>query len=120
MSAGTRDIIMLDQKECWKLWHVQLGTLNATQRYFRDKGIINPKTGNPPTKSGIEKAAFSWAIENPDEARIDLERSWMKEGIILTDEEWGRVLTKMGKLIFYQRPGRFKRFVEKNRLDKWV
>src|SRR5215207_73764 len=111
MPPGLRDRTLLDGKECWKLWNVELGTLNAVRRKFREDGLINPKTGEPPTASGIEKAAFYWAIENKTEARKDLERAWLKEGLILTESEWERVLNNMAKLVFHQRPRRYERFV---------
>ena len=110
---------MLDHEVCWRLWH-ELGTLNAVRRKFKEDGLINPKTGEPPTNSAIEKSAFAWATENPEEAKKHVARSWQKEGLILTDDEWYRVLVKMGKLIFSQRPGRFKKFIEANGLEKWV
>mgnify|MGYP000854682055 CR=1 FL=1 len=120
MAAGLRDRAMLDPERCWKLWHVELGTLNAVRRQLESEGLINPKTGNPPTNSGIEKAAFSWALENPTEARQDLARAWLEEGVVLKDEDWKKVITNMAKLVFHQRPRKFERYIEKHQLERYI
>ena len=114
MAPGLRNAKFLDGKECWKSWNVTEGSLGAVQDKMLKDGNINPKTGRPPTKSGIEKAAFNWAIENQVEARKDLERAWMREGHVLTEEDWQNFLESAAGLIFHQRPGRLEDFLSQN------
>lgn len=119
MRAGLRSKGFLDPKECWELWH-KTGSLNGVQNYFVQHGRLNPKTGNPPTKAGIEKAAFSWVLENQEQARIDLSHAWKAEGEILTDEKWKEFLFGVSKLVYHQRPGKFERFVVSNELEDFM
>lgn len=114
MTPGLKNKGMLDPKRCWKEWTVSLGSLRAVRENLYINGEINPKTGQPPTKSGIQKAAFSWAIENQEEARKDLEYAWEKAGHVLTDELWQDRIVGFAKLIYHQRPGRFQKFLDKH------
>lgn len=116
MAAGLKNRGFLDPKTCWKEWHVIEGSLGSVQSKFLKQGLVNERTERAPTKSGIEKAAFSWAIENQAESRKDLQYAWEKEGHILTDEDWKQFLLDASRLVFYQRPNRLKEFLSKNGL----
>lgn len=116
-AAGLKNKGFLDPKQCWKEWHIHAGSLGAVQDKFLKDGLINEKTGNAPTKSGIEKAAFSWALQNQIEARKDLEYAWEKEGFVLADANWKQFLFDAARLVFHQRPRRFQRFIEQNDLQ---
>lgn len=116
MPAGLRNRGFLDPKTCWKEWHVTEGSLKAVQEKFLKQGLINDKTNNAPTKSGIQKAAFSWAIKNQAEAHKDLEYAWKRAGFVLTDEDWKQFLRDAARLTFYQRPRRLKEFLSQNGL----
>lgn len=120
MPAGLKNKGFLNPEECWKDWHIHEGSLRKIQEKMLREGRTNPKTGNPPTKSGIEKAAFTWALENQDEARKDLEYAWEKEGVILTDEAWKQFLVSAAKLVHHQRPGRYERFLIQNGLLEYA
>ena len=119
MAAGLMSRGWLDPKRCWKDWHVRLGSLNKVQDDYLRKGEFNQKTGRPPTLSGIQKAAYSWALRNQEEARKDLEYAWMKEGVILTEEDWKKAMVRAARLIFHQRPKRFDRFIVQNGLHQY-
>ncbi len=119
MRAGLMGKKLLDTKECWELWH-KIGSLKGVQNYLLQKGVINQRTGRPVTVAGIEKAAFTWALENQETARKDLSYAWQQEGFILTDDEWRKFLVKKARLIFYQRPGRFGKFISDNGLEDLV
>jgi hypothetical protein len=112
--AGLKNKQFLDPKQCWKVWHVSGGSLGAVQIQLVREGKINPKTDRPPTKSGIEKAAFGWALENQSEARKDLEFAWSKQGVILKEEDWREFLKNAARLVFYQRPNRLEEFLSRN------
>lgn len=116
MAPGLRSKGFLDPKTCWKEWNNVEGSLGAVRKKFVQKGILNEKTGKPPTNSGIEKAAFMWALYNQKEARKDLEFSWQREGRILTDDEWKKFLINAANLVFYQRPNRLSEFLSENGL----
>lgn len=120
MAAGLRGRLIVDPYTCWKKWHVELGTLRKVREYYRKEGIVNPRTGEPPTKRAIEMSAFNWALNNPEEARKDLDKAWQREGFVLTDDEWGLTLYKFAKACYYQRPGKFRRYVESHNLEKWM
>lgn len=119
MRAGLRGHGILNPEECWRLWH-EKGSLNEVQNYFTKQGRLNPKTGNPPTKAGIEKAAFVWVLENQEQARKDLARAWKEQGEVLTDEKWTEFLVKVAKLVYHQRPRKFDRFIVANGLEELV
>jgi hypothetical protein len=119
MRAGLGFSKYLNPKECWKLWH-SLGGLSRVREHFLKKGVVNPKTGNPPTIAGIEKAAFAWALENKEEARKDLAYSWQQEGHVLDDEKWDDFLYRTAKLVFYQRHKKFSRYIEANGLQRFL
>jgi hypothetical protein len=114
MPAGIGNKGLLDPKQCWKDWNLELGTLNAVREKLRKQGVINPSTGEPPTASAIEKAAFSWAIHNQEEARRDLAQAWRNFGYVLTDEEWRSFLGRASNLVYYQRPRKLERFRVQN------
>lgn len=120
MPAGLLNRGFLDGKTCWKMWHVTEGSLGEVQKKFLADGKINEKTGRAATKSGIQKAAFSWAIMNQKEARKDLEFAWAKLGHILTDEDWKTFLVNAGKLVFHQRPRKLQEFLIGNDLKDRV
>lgn len=99
---------------------MELGSLRKVAEEFLREGITNPKTGERPTGSAIEKSAFSWAIRNVGEARQDLEYAQKKEGVILTEEAWKKKLVNMCELVFQDRPGRFKEAIDRLGLKEYV
>lgn len=117
--AGLKNKGFLDPKTCWKVWHSENGSLSKVQDKMIREGNINYKTGRVATKSGIEKAAFMWAIKNQAEARKDLEKAWASEGFPLTDEAWKQFLAGAGRLVFYQRKNSLKEFIEENNLQDY-
>ncbi len=114
MPAGLKNKQFLDPKQCWKDWNIHEGSLGAVQKKLVREGNLNPKTDQPPTISGIEKAAFAWALENQEEARKDLEFAWSREGHVLTEEDWREFLRNAARLVFYQRPNRLQNFMSEN------
>ena len=120
MSAGLKNKGYLDPRTCWKLWHVEEHSLRGVQRRFQRDGVTNPKTDQSPTKSGIEKAAFMWAIHNQAEAKKDLEYAWAREGEVLDDERWTEFLVNASRLAFFHRPGRLEKFLRENGLEDYI
>lgn len=120
MPPGLKNAGLLNGKECWKDWTVNLGTLSAVQRKLEQEGRVNPRTGLPPTASAIQKSAYTWAVANMEEARKDLEWAWSKAGQPMTDEAWKRFITKAASLIYYQRPRKYERFVAQYNLQQFM
>lgn len=109
----------LNGEQCWKKWTRLGGSLKTVREELIKEGVENPKTGAPPTITGIEKAAFLWAISNPAEARRDLERAWLDHGEILTDERWKVFISDAAKLILAQSPERLEQFLADNNLQAY-
>lgn len=120
MPAGLRNRGYLDPETCWKEWCIHSGSLKATQEKLYNSGVRNPRTDEPPTKSGIEKAAFMWAIQNQDDARKDLEYAWQKEGQVLTDEKWREFLANASRLVYFQRLHRHEAFLREYKLEEYI
>lgn len=119
MAPGLKDRGFLDPEDCWKKW-ITLGSLGLVRKAYAKEEKINSKTGNPPTKSAIEKAAYMWALDHLKEARKDLEFAWVKDGHILTDEAWNKFLVKAAHLVHYQRMHKFENFVNQHGLQQYV
>jgi len=115
MTAGVKKVKLLDTKRCWKDW-MRLGSLNKVRSLLE----INPQTMKLPTPSGIEKAAFRWALTNQTEARKDLAFAWQEIGMVLTDEDWKKFLVDKAGLIHYDSPGRLHEFLVENELLQYA
>ncbi len=120
MAAGLRNRGFLDPKKCWKDWHINFGSLAAVVEEHIRTGRFNPRTDRPPTKSAIEKSAFSWAIHNPEEAKKDLAEAWLKEGVILADEEFKRLLVRWAKLVYRTSPRTLSKFLAQSGLKDYA
>lgn len=113
---------MLDPKQCWDDW-VSLGSLTKVRENFRLNNVYHPITGNPPTISAIQKAAYLWATTSHETLAIAKERfeyECKKRGKIPTDEMWGKKAYMMCKLLYYQRPNKLKEHVEKFGLQAYA
>lgn len=117
MAPGLKYATLLEPEKCWKLWN-ELGSLRKVKAKLRSEGVVNPRTGEPPTSSAIEKAAFMWLINNPQEARKDAEYSWRREGKIMTDADFNDLLYNAARMTFYQRPGRWYEWLSKMGLEE--
>lgn len=57
----------LDNRDCFYAW-AELGSLAKAKSHFEKNGIVNPKTGKPPTRAAISVAAKRWIAYNLEEA----------------------------------------------------
>lgn len=119
MTAGLLTISILDPERCWKEW-IRLGSLSKVRDLFYDEGLRNPRTTRVPTLSAIEKAAYRWALENQEEAKIDLKHAWSTEGEILTDEDWRKFLADKANLAYFVQPRKARRFIERHGLEEYA
>lgn len=113
---------LLDPKRCWEYW-VECGSLLKVRRRMRDEGLINPNTGLPPTNSAIQKAAYRWVVESPENTNAAKERFIYESslrGQPANDDEWKRKLYRVGHLLYYQRPKRLREFIAQYGLQSYV
>lgn len=126
MPSGIKFNNYLDGRECWESWHLEGKSLKDISRDHVANGNVNPVTGNPPSISGIEKAALNWALkkENLAKARQDLFYAWRAVGKVVKqadeDKEWKRWLFEAGRLIYHQRPNHFKTFINQHDLHEFA
>ena len=104
---------LLDEKFCWKEWQKPKGSLLKVITDLNSQGKLNPDTGRPFTPSGIQKAAFRWALDNIEEARRDVEYKLNTDGRTLSERAWKEFLYDMTKLACQTEPRKFERYVAK-------
>lgn len=119
MTIGLSAQKWLDEKECWDKW-IELGSLESVRRYYQKNGVLNNRTGDPPTQSAIQKAAYRWMLGNIHEARKQVEHEWQKDGRILTEDEWKKFLFRVVKTTYYQTPVKLEKFIVGYGLQSYV
>ena len=106
---------LLTPEKSWNDW-VRLGSLTKVRREYLANEIVNPRTGNPPTESAIQKSAYKWCTENQknlDAARERFNHEYTTSGIIPTDELWRKKVFMMIKLLYYQQPSKMQEYLKK-------
>jgi len=97
--------------------------MGAARSYYRlvplcaEMGILNFKTGFPPTRMSIFKAIWRWAIrkENFDKAYEIANKALFNEGKFMTREEWKEFLKeKIRPAYQIESEGEYKRFLKRN------
>lgn len=58
----------LDEELCFNLWN-DLGNIGRAADEIKNRGIINPDTGKPPSRPGVYIAALRYISKNIDDAR---------------------------------------------------
>jgi hypothetical protein len=89
----------LDDKRCFDLW-IETNSLYKAQAVLAREGLINPKTGRPPTVMGIWTAAWRWGIANPQDARKLVGDVYHANGEILSNEEWDVIIQEKRAYLF--------------------
>ena len=112
-------IQILDPESCWNDW-IALGSLAKVRRKYEHDGIVSPRTRSAPNESAIQKAAFKYALQNPDVAKQRFEHECIKNGTPPTEEMWKERWYRIGRLLYYQRPNRLKSFIEQYGLEKYA
>ena len=103
MSIGgkkdSNDWVYLNERECFVLWN-ELSSLDKTREALKERGVKNPKTGNPPTKMSISVAAKRFIIKNPEQARVEIAEAeggeWAEEKMAFyrwLDQEARKILS---------------------------
>jgi len=81
---------------CW--WY--LGSKEKASEYlFNYREITNIRGGKIHTIA-LDKIAWKWVLENPDEARPFFEADYAKLNRVLDDETWNRVLVNKAQVVY--------------------
>lgn len=78
------------------------------------QGMKNPQTGKPPTRMGVWKAMWTWALlpENLKTSKDIFMRSMSTSGEFYSDAEWKELATTKAKGGVEFGKERYKKFVE--------
>ncbi len=109
---------ILEPQKSWEDW-VRLKSLSKVRREYEEQGIINPRTGNAPNESAIQKSAYVYVLSNPEVAREQFEFECRERGDIPTEELWKKKLYKIAWLLYYQRPNRMRGYVAQYGLESY-
>lgn len=119
MTIGIAAPNLLDERECWSKW-IELGSLERVRREYQRTGVLNKRTGDPPTISAIQKAAYRWVLKNLEEAREQIKHEWEKEGRFLTDDEWKKYHYRILRITYYQTPVKLKKLIAQHGLREYA
>lgn len=83
----------LDGEVLFRKYFEEMGTARSFAKLVNfcvTQSQRNPKTGKPPTRMGVWKAMWSWALrpENINTAREIFNKAMRDEGEHYTDDEW--------------------------------
>lgn len=91
---------LLDGKLCFDLW-VEVGSLQKVAKVLRDRhGMVNPTNGKLFTPMGISESAWVYALENPLEGRKGVTEVWRRDGLLLSDRDWGKLVIDKARGLF--------------------
>jgi len=91
-------IQFLDGEKLFRLYWEDMGTSRSVAKLVNfcvSEGWTNPRTGKPPTRMGVWKAMWSWALkpENLQKSRQMFNDGMIESGILYTKEEWKEFVT---------------------------
>lgn len=92
----------LDGEKLFKLYFEEFGTARSVAKlvsYCKTEGTKNPHTGRPPTRMGVWKAMWAWALmpENLTIARQIFNNGLALSGEYYSDDEWKEFCTSKAK-----------------------
>jgi len=88
---------LLDPKLCFEAW-ITTNSVYKSPQYLYDKyGIIQPKTGKLVTHQAVWLSAWTYALENIQEAKQKAEEISRANGVLLDDTQYFRSLVKRAK-----------------------
>jgi len=88
----------LDGERLFNKYFGEMGTSRSVAKligFCVSEGMVNPKTGKPPTRMGIWKAMWTWALkpENLSRSRKVFNEGMILSGQLYNDEEWKEFVT---------------------------
>ena len=81
----------LDSKKLFEVYWVDMGAARSIKKvveWCKANGMINPINGKPPTRMGVWKGIYRWALKNQDEAYVIAQKGVSQHGDFITPEEW--------------------------------
>ena len=106
---------ILDSKMCFDLWNKHK-TLKRVQQELLRQGYHGAKSEDkPPTEKTISDSAWRYVVENPVEAREEMER----HGIVMEDREWYESMIRRATYILGTSRRRFEEWIKKNNLEQY-
>lgn len=91
---------LLDYKECYSLWAKERISIYKIPNILAERGVVNLKKAKSITPQAVWRAAWLYALDNLDEARVDTAKLFTDRGLVLTDIDWyNEVLTKARQLM---------------------
>ena len=84
-------------EDAFKLW-LELKSFNKVAKHMAGIGDANLKTGNPFTSATVADNIYRWVIENPDETKPLIEKSFYGQEI--EQEQWNRWLVKTAMRVY--------------------
>ncbi len=87
----------LDGEKLFTVYWAEMGTARSYIKMVNwciSNKVINPKTQKPPTRMGIWKAMYRWAVNNPDKAFEIAQRGFRDAADILTRERWDQEMAE--------------------------
>ena len=113
---------ILDGKTCWKAW-VKPGS--SLLKACREVGVVNPRTGRPPTPRAFEVSAYRWVLDGTpadvQEARRDYAYYKLSmDGETVGDREWGIHMVEMIKTTFHKSEKALAKYVNRHGLQQYV
>ncbi len=79
----------LDGEKLYRVYWVEMGNARSFGRLIKwcvSNNMVNAKTGKPPTRMGIWKAMYRWAVNHPEQA-YELMNEGLKDSGEIIDRE---------------------------------
>lgn len=99
---------VITDKMAWDAWMKTGSTYKAPEYLFRVHGITSPRNkGKLVSHAGVAIAAYRYMLDNPVEARKDLDDSMKANGVLLTDEHWYELIYRKSLYVSKKRRNEF-------------
>ncbi len=92
--------VWLDPKESFDAW-IESGSVYKARYIMRDKyGKVNPSSGKIASHEGIWDAAWRYVLDNPIEARKQINDVWKANGELLDDTRWNTMVIRRARYLY--------------------
>jgi len=112
----------LDGEQCWRGWWSlpKRTSLRKLAKRFAEEGILSPKTGKAYNPMTVRYHAWKWAIDHQDEAYEILRFHWAKQGRIIDQEQWKKILVENARYVYTMTPKNFDKFIARYNLQAYL
>ena len=105
----------LDPKTCYEMWAKQRISIYNSAKILAGRGVVNPKTGKPPTPQGVWRAASLYILEHPETAKADTVSLFSQHGQVWDEQaERDFALELISKARQFLSRTKYKQFIQKN------